>query len=227
MSLKTMIQKMRIDGSVLLPCVNTLFESNRFHSSTKSHDIRIDDAQLSILAASTLDTYRNMFTSQFLDIGFVNRLFLVIGNSRRRFAIPALLPEDEKAALKGRLKEILEFVGKISANGRYAMPIDPDGRAIFQSWYLNMEQSPFSKRLDTYGHRNASPGHQRDAGAHHRGNCREDHRRCSITSSQRGSMPTPLMPTMLLPSSKNASGGCWPTALSGSEILSDMGKRAG
>ena len=151
--LKAMIQKMRIDGSVLLPCINTLFESNRFHSSTKSHDIRIDDAQMSILATSTLDTYRNMFTSQFLDIGFVNRLFLVIASSRRRYVIPPLMPEEEKESLRRKLKEILEVTGKITINGRYAMPIDQEAHALFESWYLNMEQSAFGKRLDTYGHR--------------------------------------------------------------------------
>jgi len=151
--LKSLIQKMRIDTSVLLPCLNTLFESKRFHSYTKKHDIEIDDAELCMLAASTLETYRNMFNSTFLDIGFINRLFIVIGNSERKFSIPAMIPQAVKDSLKSDLKEVLAFVGQLSQNGCYAMPLNSTARDIFDAWYFGLEQSAFSKRLDTYGHR--------------------------------------------------------------------------
>jgi hypothetical protein len=49
--LKALVQKMRIDASVLLPCINTLFEKNSYHSYTKNHTIKIDDAELCLLAA--------------------------------------------------------------------------------------------------------------------------------------------------------------------------------
>lgn len=151
--LKAIVQKMRIDASVLLPCVNTLFELNCYHSLVKNHDIKIDEAELCLLAASTLETYRNMFTSQFLDIGFINRLFIVIGDSQRKFSIPQPMPEQDKEALRTDLREVLRFVGSITVNGRYAMPIDPQAQEIFDAWYFSLEQSTFAKRLDTYGHR--------------------------------------------------------------------------
>ena len=108
--LNALVQKMRIDASVLSPCICTLFESNRFHSLTKKHEICIDDAELCMLAACTLDTYRGMFTSQFLDIGLLNRFFVVIGDSKRKFAIPQPIPEHEKETLRQDLRNVLSFV---------------------------------------------------------------------------------------------------------------------
>lgn len=151
--LKTLIQKMRIDTSVLLPCVNTLFESTRFHSKTKNHDIDLDDAYLCLLAASTLETYRNMFNSTFLDIGFVNRLFIVIGQSDRKFAIPQMIPTEAKEKLKKDLGVILGKVVELSSNGPYHMPIASEAVDIFEKWYFGRPDSVVSTRLDTYGHR--------------------------------------------------------------------------
>jgi len=151
--LKALVQKMRIDSSVLLPCINTLFELNLYHSLTKNHGFKIDNAELCLLAASTVDTYRSMFTSQFLDIGFVNRLFIIIGGSERKFAIPQVVPEHQKEALRSDLREVLRFVESISQAGRHPLPLTSEARDIFEGWYFGLEKSIYGKRLDTYGHR--------------------------------------------------------------------------
>lgn len=151
--LKSLIQKMRIDGSVLLPCVNTLFESNSWQNQTKSQKIAVDNIHLCLLGASTIETYSSMFTQQFTGIGFINRLFIVIGDSEKKFSIPHPIPDKEKEQLKRNLLEVLEFVERITANGRYAMPIDSQAQEIFDKWYFHLEQSIFAKRLDTYGQR--------------------------------------------------------------------------
>ena len=151
--LKALIQKMRIDTSVLLPCINTLFEVNQYHNMTSNQRIRIVDAELCLLGASTLETYSNMFTPQFLDIGFLNRLFIVIGESQRKFAIPQPMPDYEKETLREDLRQVLAFVQRLAADGRFSLPLDPQAREIFESWYMSLEQSVFAKRLDTYGHR--------------------------------------------------------------------------
>lgn len=150
--LKSLIQKMRIDSSILLPCINSLFESNQFYSATKSHDIAIPKAELSLLAASTIETYRNMFTATFMDIGFLNRLFIVVGNSERRFALPPVIPQAVKDAILIELKQVLSFVSSLSTEC-YAMQLDPEARDIFVDWYKGQDESLFNKRLDTYGHR--------------------------------------------------------------------------
>ena len=151
--LKSLIQKMRIDASVLLPCINTLFESKHFHSITKKHEINIDDAELCLLAASTLDTYRNMFNSTFLDIGFLNRLFIVIGESKRKFSIPGKVPQGEKDSLKTDLRDVLSFLWELSGSGPFTVNFNSTAREIFDDWYFNLESSSLTKRLDSYGHR--------------------------------------------------------------------------
>ncbi len=151
--LKQLVNKMRIESSVLLPCVCTLFENNSYTNITKKHEVVIDQAELCLLGASTLDTYRNMFTPQFLDIGFINRLFIVIGDSERKFPIPKPIPEVEKDRLREELQDVLRFWGNLSKNHSYDLPIESRALELFEQWYFELEHSVFAKRLDTYGHR--------------------------------------------------------------------------
>lgn len=152
--LKAFVSKAQIDGSILTPCVNTLFESNTFHSSTKKKSISLNDIYLSLLGACTADTYKRMWTPAFLDIGFINRLFLVTGKGERKFAIPKTISDDEKGTLQDELIETLKFVDSLTDDvGRYSMPLSDEAYDLFESWYLTQEASFFTKRLDTYGHR--------------------------------------------------------------------------
>lgn len=146
---KAFVSKARIDGSTLLPCVNTFFESNQFHSATKSHDIEIDNAYLSFLAASTQETFEKMWTSDFLDIGFINRLWLVYDHAERRFSIPREVPSSDLEPMRKKLIEILSGI----PGAGFKLDINEDAREIFDAWYLSDEshKSPLSKRLDTYG----------------------------------------------------------------------------
>lgn len=146
---KAFVSKARIDGSTLLPCVNTFFESNQFHSATKAHSIEIDNAYLSMLAASTRETFEKMWTPEFLDIGFINRLWLVYDHAERRFSIPREVPSSELEPMRKNLIEVLSAIPK----GGFKLPIDEEARGIFDAWYLSEEshKSPLTKRLDTYG----------------------------------------------------------------------------
>jgi hypothetical protein len=151
--LQALVQKCQIDSSALLTCVSTLYEKDFYQNETSRGSVLVDGGQLSILAASTLDTYETMFKSQFLNIGFLNRLFVVIGQGRRKFAIPKRIPDVERRPLLNRLQEVLGFVNDLAHTGCFALPIDPQAEAIFEQWYHTVQGSIFSKRLDTYGHR--------------------------------------------------------------------------
>jgi hypothetical protein len=142
---KHFVSKCRIEASVLLPMVNTLFESQRFETHTKTVKISVENACLSLLAASTTATYQQTWSQAFTDIGFNNRLFLVIGQGSRKFAFPRPIPDDEKYTLKNELRNILEFVG----TGR-SIRITPEAEKFFQGWYLRRESSVHAKRLDGY-----------------------------------------------------------------------------
>ena len=142
---KQFVSKCKIETSVLLPCVTTLFESNRYEARTKATDISLKDAHLSLLAASTVQTYQYTWDNSFTDIGFNNRLFIVPGKAEPRFAVPKIIPQDEKEYLKDCLQEILHAVGE-----KLVLNLTDNANALYHNWYMNREHSVHSKRLDTY-----------------------------------------------------------------------------
>ena len=142
---KLFVSKCTITSSVLLPCVNTLFESNRYESRTKTTDISLDGACLSLLAASTVQTWERTWDASFTDIGFTNRLFLVPGTAKRKHSLPFKIPENDKLVLRSELLDVLRQVG-----GFKELEITSKARDLSQDWYMNMERSIHAKRLDTY-----------------------------------------------------------------------------
>lgn len=142
---KQFVSKCKIDGSVLLPCVNTLYESNRYESQTSKHAVDIQDAQLSLLAASTIATYDDMWTANFTDIGFNNRLFLVTGHGARKYAIPKPIALGDRKALEEDLVHVLSGVPSGTV-----FPTTSTAVEMFEGWYMGLEQSVHAKRIDGY-----------------------------------------------------------------------------
>jgi len=143
--LKQLIGKCKIDGSILLPFINTLFESNRYEAHTKTASIYLDNVHLSLLAASTIQTYEHTWDSSFTDIGFNNRLFIVPGSGEKKHSFPEKIPELEKVILQRKLGDILQFV-----NDGLEVDITQDARALYHTWYMGLDRSIHAKRLDTY-----------------------------------------------------------------------------
>jgi hypothetical protein len=141
---KSFIGKCRIDASILLPCVNTLFESNRYESRTKTTSISLNDSYLSLLGCTTKQTFESMWTSAFVDIGFNNRLFLVPGSGERKFAMPRQIPRGLRDEVKMKLAQAVMLVGD-----HREFEITDEARAMFEKWYLGLEQSIHTKRIDT------------------------------------------------------------------------------
>jgi len=142
---KQFVGKCKIESSILLPCVNTLFESNYYESWTKKSEIALADVHLSILAASTIQTYEKTWDSSFTAIGFNNRLFLVPGSSEKRFSFPSKVPETKIRILKQKLQEVLAHVGQ-----GLELDLTEEAKELFHAWYMNLEDSIHTKRLDTY-----------------------------------------------------------------------------
>ncbi len=142
---KAFVSKCNIDNSVLLPCVNTLFEKTRYESSVKKRDLIIDPAYLSMLAASTTETYERIYKPHFFHIGFPNRVFLVPGTTKRKYSLPPEIPHQEQGQMKQDLIQILEY----AADGiRY--DITPEAGEYYHRWYMNREKSVHVKRMETY-----------------------------------------------------------------------------
>ncbi len=145
---KSFVSKCRIDTSALLPCVNTLFESNCYESHTKNKSVTLEDAHLSLLAASTTQTYERIWDRSFTDIGFNNRLFLVPGSGERKFSMPEKMPNEDLEQLKRELARVLEHTAK-----HPLLKLTPEAKRLYHEWYMTLEASVHSKRLDTYAAR--------------------------------------------------------------------------
>ena len=142
---KQFVGKCKIDASVLLPCVNTLFESNSYESWTKKSEICLQEVYLSLLAASTVQTYERTWDSSFTDIGFNNRLFLVPGSGQKKHSFPSKVPEYEVELIKTEVGKVLKHAGY-----NPELDLTPDAKERFHDWYLNLERSLHAKRLDAY-----------------------------------------------------------------------------
>jgi hypothetical protein len=101
-----------------------------------------------MLAASTIATYERMWDSQFTDIGFNNRLWLVPGCGERRNSFPRRIPENEKVCLRKDLQKLLSHISQSRE-----IDITEGARKMYHEWYMNIPKSVHSKRLDTYAMR--------------------------------------------------------------------------
>jgi len=144
--LQSFVSKARIQGSVLLPAVTTLFDLGEYENVTKDSRIRIRGARLSIIGACTKDTFENMFSPAFRDIGFLNRLFIVTGESTSE-DLPERIPNPEKKKLRKRTKEIIDWV----AQEKPFVTFDADAKELWNQWHRQIPDSPYTHRLPIYG----------------------------------------------------------------------------
>lgn len=142
---KAFIGKCKGQCSVLLPCVNTLFELNKYENHTKTTSFVLRCAYLCILAASTIETYNRTWEPEFTDIGFTNRIFIVPAKGESRFPVPRKIPDSEKERVSHWLTSIMYFVDQIPT-----LDMTEGAKARYNNWYNNRERSIHTKRLDTY-----------------------------------------------------------------------------
>ncbi|MEE9234926.1 MAG: DUF3987 domain-containing protein, partial [Candidatus Acidoferrales bacterium] len=149
--LKIFVDKTKQEGSVGLPMINILFEQNYWDNYTAKKTIALRDAYLSFLAASTTATYGSMWTSNYLDIGFLNRLFMVLCARTHRVAFPRPLPQATLEKLAGETRRQIDRI-----TGRRAptvFELDRDANELWQEWYAALEDTLHARRLDTIGMR--------------------------------------------------------------------------
>lgn len=100
-----------------------------------------------MLGASTLDTFANLFDPRYLDLGFVNRLWLVPAHSTKCVPVPKRISDQKIEELR------IEFLRLERAAGPMAMTNEAE--RIWHDYYQNLKEraSVHTKRLDTYGQR--------------------------------------------------------------------------
>lgn len=150
--------KAGIEGSALRPMVNELFDSNRYDNLTKTTALRIEDGHLGFLSNTTEENYRNLVGArEFLDIGFLNRFFLVVSDTRKRVSRPKAPAESD---LKPILQELSKYLAALpllnpdgSASEEVVIPLTAEAEGMWDEWYCGLEETPETARLDNLGMR--------------------------------------------------------------------------
>jgi hypothetical protein len=146
--LRTFVDKAKIEGSILLSIVNTLFDETRAENHTKGHDIELQDVHLSLLSACTLDTFANLFDANFVAIGFPNRLLLALDESKSSIPVPRDVPPDIEQALARDLGAILYELRPYTPSNPLVMRLTPEALAIWAEFYATIPRTVTGTRID-------------------------------------------------------------------------------
>ena len=152
--LQSFVEKAKQKGSLLLPMVSSLFESEEYDGTTSKRIVGLRGCRVAMLGASTLDTYEHMWTPEFTNIGLPNRLFILKGNRTKSVAIPKSPPESSQRELENRVGHLLRRIAAWSAANDGKIRFSPDAERLWINYYPSIEKGGIhSKRLDTYAFR--------------------------------------------------------------------------
>jgi hypothetical protein len=149
--LRTFVDKAKIEGSILLSIVNTLFDETRAENHTKGHDIELENVHLSLLSACTLDTFANLFDANFVAIGFPNRLLLVLDESKASIPVPREVPPSIEQALAQDLGAILYELRPYTPSNPLVMRLTPEALALWGEFYQTIPRTVTGTRIDSIG----------------------------------------------------------------------------
>jgi hypothetical protein len=142
--LRSFIEKTKVQASVLLPMVTSLFENYSWDNVTKTVSISVRDARLSMVGCCTTETYEHLWSADAIAIGMLNRLFVVDADAKPKVAWPQPPNKDALQQLGRRIQEQL-------ARLPVTFDIDPNAKVRWEEWYQALPASEHSKRLDTIG----------------------------------------------------------------------------
>ena len=145
--MKSFVAKCEARESNLLSKVNELFQKTSIENRTKTGKIQhVRDAHLSFFGCCTTDTFQRMFSHAFADIGFMNRLWIVMADSNKTLPKPPPISPWEKAKLMEKFNTIMRvFPYKTTT----LIGFEPDAEKRWDEWYINLDRDETTKRLDT------------------------------------------------------------------------------
>lgn len=149
--LGSFVAKSSQEGSLGLPMLCSLYESNYFDNATAKKDLKLRDGYLSLLGACTTSTYESMWGTKFLNFGFINRLNVVHCSRLGSFALPDPANAIQFNNLKDKTRKQIEKI--LSRPGPTIFEMTPDAKALFTKWYEARGDSFYIDRLDGLGHR--------------------------------------------------------------------------
>lgn len=149
--LRAFVDKAKIEGSVLLSLVNALFEESYAENHTKASHIELENVHLSVLSACTPDTFALLFNRHFIAIGFPNRLFLVLGETKERKPVPKEVDREAELELIQRLGGVLARTQSYSPENPLLLELTPEAEALWAEFYHALPNTVSAVRLDQIG----------------------------------------------------------------------------
>ena len=145
--MQSFVEKTKVQASVLLPMVASLYEQTSWDNATKSRSpMSLRGAHLSLIGCCTIDTYARMWTQEAIAIGFPNRLLVMSADRNRKVAWPEARDPQQIDAVRAQVQRQL---GRLPIT----MDITHEARAAWTQWYEGLTPSIHAKRLDTIGFR--------------------------------------------------------------------------
>jgi hypothetical protein len=143
-------QKTGMDGSIGISLLNKLFEDHHYEHPLKQGNIRIGNAHLSIVGASTLEDYQKAWSGKHKDTGFFSRLFIVPAEpTAERIAVPVSADATQHANLCAKTLECIEGLKK----QRVEFDLEPEAAQLWEGFYSEFGDGDEWNRIDTYAFR--------------------------------------------------------------------------
>ncbi len=152
----TLAKKTAIQGSAGIDPLNKLFERNDYDHQLSKRHISVKDAYLSILGATTPETFQEAWTGQHEDAGFFSRLFIAASDTPpRQHSVLDDADPARRQALIERTRELVDKLKAESAEGTKPIELrfDPAARESWDGFYQSFGQDAEWRRIDTIGWR--------------------------------------------------------------------------
>jgi hypothetical protein len=151
-------KKANAEGSVLMYMINELSEGNEYDNHTKTAALEVRNGHLAILSNTTEEVYLSLQNAAEMgDVGFLNRWLLVYSDVQVRRPRPQAIPTEVLDPLIEELAQKLADLPPLDEKGNttteIVLPLTPEADRIWSEFYMEMEQSPLTTRLDSLGPR--------------------------------------------------------------------------
>jgi hypothetical protein len=144
--LRSLVDKTKIRGSVLMPTVASLFERHNYSHTTKNESVDIKNGRLSLVACCTIGTYENLWTSDAINLGLPNRLFIVHADAKPSVPWPKEIDEGKMDLLRKHIQSQLQ-------RATQTFERTAEAEVLWNNWQTTLPHSEHAKRLDTIGFR--------------------------------------------------------------------------
>lgn len=149
--MRSFVQKAQQKGSTLLPFLTTMFEGEDYDNTTVKRPVSVRGCHIGLIGACTLDTFADMWSSEFMSIGFPNRLFLVKGNPQRRISLPEYPAVSQTDELSRRAFDLVTKIEQRHRAGNGRISLSEQAQLRWDDYYKSsMSSSIHASRLDAY-----------------------------------------------------------------------------